>query len=103
MRPLTIRSKKLFLRPKSCHSSPASYCSSMLYLTLKTLWIKPMRRFASLLFALLCLSATAAMAQVEVRAPGQQTVAVANTEMLPLSGLPLPAVARELHERNNFV
>ncbi len=70
----------------------------MLFSTSKTLWINIMRRLVTLLFALLCLSATAAMAQIEVRAPGQQSIAVANTELLPLSGLPLPAVARELRE-----
>jgi len=47
-----------------------------------------MRCFTFLLFALLGLSATAAMAQVEVRAPGQQTIAIANTELLP----PVPSV-----------
>jgi TolB protein len=57
-----------------------------------------MFRFATMLFALFCLTTTAALAQIEVRAPGQQTVAVANTRLLPLSGTPLPAVATELHD-----
>jgi TolB protein len=57
-----------------------------------------MRRIVILLCTLLCLTATNALARVEIRAPGQQTIAVATTRPLPLSGAPLPDVAAEMHD-----
>ncbi|MDY0261352.1 Tol-Pal system beta propeller repeat protein TolB [Syntrophotalea acetylenica] len=57
-----------------------------------------MCRLVTLLFLFACLTATTVVAQVEIRAPGQQTINVANAELLPLAGPAQPGIAKELHK-----